>query len=280
MLKKAIAILLMGMALAGCSRVPAGHVGVKLYLLGTNKGVDTEELSPGRYWIGWNEELYLFPTFTQTDKWIRSDRKNEEASFQTVEGMTVTADLGITYAVDPTKVSILFQKYRKGIEEISDIYLRNIILNALVQVAGTQPIEYVYGRGKGDLMRSVLQITREKVAPIGIIVEDIYWLGEIRLPPKVLEALNDKIQATQKAQQRENEVQQAKAEADKEIEKARGEAESIWLKADATARGNERIATSVTPNLIEFKKIEKWDGVQPRIVSGNSGMILSVPGVK
>lgn len=280
MLKKTIAILLMGMALAGCSRVPAGHVGVKLYLLGTNKGVDTEELSPGRYWIGWNEELYLFPTFTQTDKWIRDTKKNEEASFQTVEGMTVTADLGITYAVDPTKVSVLFQKYRKGIEEISDIYLRNIILNALVQVAGTQPIEYVYGRGKGDLMRSVLQITREKVAPIGIIVEDIYWLGEIRLPPKVLEALNDKIQATQKAQQRENEVQQAKAEADKEIEKARGEAESIWLKADATARGNERIATSVTPNLIEFKKIEKWDGVQPRIVSGNSGMILSVPGGK
>lgn len=61
-------IMLVGLAMASlvsCSKVPSGHVGVKVYLLGGSKGVESEQLGVGRYWIGWNEELYLFPTFTQ-----------------------------------------------------------------------------------------------------------------------------------------------------------------------------------------------------------------------
>lgn len=49
-----------------CAKVEAGYVGVRVNLLGGNKGVDSEVLGVGRYWIGWNQELYLFPTFQQT----------------------------------------------------------------------------------------------------------------------------------------------------------------------------------------------------------------------
>ena len=34
--------------LSSCSKVPAGHVGVKVYLYGSNKGVDNEVLGVGR----------------------------------------------------------------------------------------------------------------------------------------------------------------------------------------------------------------------------------------
>lgn len=67
--KKMLGTIAIGAALmfgtAGCSKVPAGEVGVKVYLLGTDKGVDHEVLGPGRYWIGINQDLYLFPIFTQ-----------------------------------------------------------------------------------------------------------------------------------------------------------------------------------------------------------------------
>ena len=54
------------MTTTGCLRkVPAGNVGIKVYLLGGEKGVDAEQKGPGRYWIGWNEDLYLFPTYKQ-----------------------------------------------------------------------------------------------------------------------------------------------------------------------------------------------------------------------
>ncbi|TON13997.1 transposase, partial [Vibrio parahaemolyticus] len=73
----------------------------------------------------------------------------------------------------------------------------------------------------------------DNVADIGIIIEKIYWIGEMRLPKQIVQNINDKIAATQKAQQRKNEVAQSKAEADKKIEEARGTAESIKLKAKA-----------------------------------------------
>lgn len=225
-------IVLVVAALSACSKVPAGNVGVKFYLLGGSKGVDTEELGPGRYWIGVNEELYLFPTFTQNYTWTRDpidgDATDESISFQTDQGMSVQADVGISYSVDPTKVTALFQKYRKGIEEITDVYLRNMVRDALVVEASTRPIESVYGAGKADLLAAVEKRVRAQVDPIGIKVERLYWAGDFRLPQAVTQAIDAKIKATQFAQQRANEVAAAKAEADKMIASARGEAESSW----------------------------------------------------
>ena len=46
-----------------------------------------------------------------------------------------------------------------------------------------------------------------------LLQEWIYTIGDFRLPPRVVEAINAKIEATQLAQQRENEVREAEAEA-------------------------------------------------------------------
>lgn len=46
-LKVLVLLLLVVVVTAGCSRVPPGHVGVKVYLLGGEKGVDTEDLGGG-----------------------------------------------------------------------------------------------------------------------------------------------------------------------------------------------------------------------------------------
>ena len=276
----AVAVLL---GAAACTKVPAGNVGVKVYLLGNSKGVDVEELSPGRYWIGINEELYLFPTFAQNYTWTREwidedgdgkasqgELQDESISFQTKEGLVVSADVGISYNVDPTKVSILFQKYRKGIGEITDLYLRNMVKDALVTSASTRSIEMVYGVGKAELLQEVEARVREQVAPFGIQVEKLYWAGEFRLPQTVVASINAKIEATQKAQQRENEVAQAKAEADKQVETARGEAESrlINAKAEAESIRIKGEALAENPKLVELSAIEKWNGVLPTITGG------------
>jgi regulator of protease activity HflC (stomatin/prohibitin superfamily) len=254
------------------SKVPAGNVGVKVYLLGSSKGVDSEEVGPGRYWVGWNEDLFLFPTFTQNYVWTRdpdeTGNEDESISFQTSEGMTVNADVGISYAIQPGKANDIFQKYRKGVTEITDIYLRNMVRDALVTEASTKPVETVYGAGKAQLMEAVEKRVRSQVEPLGIMIERIYWIGTVRLPEKVIESLNAKIQATQMAAQRRNEVEQAKAEADKKIEDARGQAESIRLVAEAQAAANEKIAKSLTDELVQYKSIEKWDGIMPRMTGG------------
>lgn len=278
---KRIATILLALsilALAACSKVPAGNVGVKAYLLGTNKGVDVEELGPGRYWIGVNEELYLFPTFTQNYTWTRAPDEtgdeNEELGFQTVEGLAVTADVGISYRIDPDKAALIFQKYRKGVDEITDIYLRNMVRDSLVKNASTIPVESVYGAGKAKLIEAVQKDVAAQVEGIGIVVEKIYWVGELRLPQTVTAAINNKIQMTQEAQRAQNEVAKAKAEADVKIETARGTAGQIreLAQAKADAIYLEGKALRDNPELKELRAIEKWNGTLPTTMVPDSSV--------
>ena len=118
------------------------------------------------------------------------------------------------------------------------------------------------------------------VKGIGIEIEKIYWIGDLRLPASVMKAINAKIAATQKAQQRENEVQQTKAEAEKAREEAKGKADAILLvaKAEAKAINIKAAALKRNPDVIKLEAINKWDGVLPR-VSGQSAQLIDVTGM-
>ena len=268
--------------LAACSYVPAGNVGIKVNLLGGEKGVESEVLGVGRYWVGWNEELYVFPTFMQNYVWTagvdEGSPNDESISFQTADGMTANADIGISYSIDPDKVSIIFQTYRRGVEEITDTFLRNMVRDALVKQSSNKPIEYVYGAGKSELLASVQKDVADQVAPLGINIGKIYWIGEIRLPPTVIDSINAKNAATQMAQQRQNEVAHAKAEADKKIEDARGEAESILRVAEAQAKANKLLAESLTTEFVQYQAITKWDGQLPKMTGSAAVPFIDVTG--
>jgi regulator of protease activity HflC (stomatin/prohibitin superfamily) len=283
MLKIVVGLVVL-LSLTGCSKVPAGNVGIIVHLLGGSKGVDSEEVGVGRYWLGLNDELYLFPTYTQNDTWKDNSanaRKDESITFQTKEGLNVNADIGISYHIDPKLVSTVFQKYRKGIEEISDIYLRNMVQDAIVKAASTKDVETIYGQGKSELITSVESYVRKEVEPIGIVIEHVYWVGNLRLPPSVVEAINAKIGATQKTAQRENEIQQSKAEAQKQIEAARGEAESklavakaeaeavkIRGEAEASAIEAKSKALNTNPQLVQYEIARNWNGQLPTTTMG------------
>lgn len=275
----ALSIVLM----AACSKVPAGTVGVKFNLYGGDKGVQTHELPPGRYWIGWNEELYTFPTFTQTYVWTAGNEDNshgdESLTFQTIEGLSVNADVGITYHIDPTKVTMLFQTYRKGIDEITHLYLRNMVRDALVTEASTIGIEAVYGKGKADLVTKVQTEVQREMGSKGIIIEKVYWIGNLRLPANVVKAINAKIQATQMAQQRENEVAQATAEAQKEVAVATGQAQAKLLVAQAEAKAITLLgeAAKNSSGAVQLKWIEKWNGATPMYQMGAATPLIQIP---
>jgi regulator of protease activity HflC (stomatin/prohibitin superfamily) len=272
-------LLLAVLAGPGCSRekVPAGFVGVKVHLYGDSKGVDNAEVPPGRYWIGWNEDLYSFPTFTQNYTWTRSVDEgspvNESLTFQTVEGLSVNADIGIRYRIDPSRVSDIFEKYRKGVDEITNVDLRNMVRDAFNAHASTEPIESVYGSGKRDLLASVQDDITKQCSEFGIIIEKISLIGEFRLPGRVKESINQKIQATQRAQQRQNEVAESIAQANKLRAIAKGEADALLTRAEAEAKANRVVAESISPALIQYRSVTKWNGTLPQVTGGAIPMI-------
>lgn len=260
-MKKLILIAL----LSACSKVPAGHVGVKVYLLGTNKGVDNEVLGVGRYWIGVNEQLFVFPTFQQNYVWTKSPHEgspnDESITFQTREGMSINVDMGISYSLDATKVAFIFQKYRRGIEEITDTFMRNAVRDAINEKAVELSVEEAYSTKKVELLKSVEAQLKALVGPIGINVDKVFIVGSMRLPEGVFNALNSKIEATQKAMQTQNEIIQAQATAAKEIAIAKGTAEANRIKQ-----------ASLSDLLIRYEALQKWDGKLPAYF-GSSGQL-------
>lgn len=266
-----------GFYVLSLEKVQAGFVGIKVDLLGSDKGVSNEEVGPGRYFVGINEELYRFPTFAVNYVWTQDPNEgstnDESLTFQSVEGMNVGADVGITYSIDPTKVSELFQRYRKGINEITDIYLRNAVRDALVSTASKMQVRNIYGEGKTGLMEEVEQRVIAQVARYGINVERIYWIGGLRLPPNVVASIDSEIAATAQARQRENEVAGAIATANKERETAAGVADALLKIATAQAEANRLLDASLTEQVISYQAMQKWDGQLPQVTGGAIPMI-------
>ncbi|WP_411822680.1 SPFH domain-containing protein [Leptospira sp. 'Mane'] len=253
--------------ITGCEKVPAGYVGVKVYLLGSSKGVDSEELGVGRYWVGINEELYLYPTFTKTYVWTadyqEDSETNESIDIQTKEGLTVNADVGIQFRVEPDKANVLFQTYRRGIDEITDSVLRTAVRDVLNRLASSMTSDMIYGQGRVELIEKSTEAVKQEFAAKGIIVERLYWIGTMRLPDKVKQALDAKIEQIQKAEQRENELREAVAQAKIEKAKAEGTANQIRLESQ-----------QLTPLMIQKMWIEKWDGKLPTQMLGDKSNIL------
>ncbi len=270
---KRMIVLILGICLIlsymSCSMatVPAGNVGVKVYLLGKEKGVDSEVLGVGRYWIGINEQVYIYPTYIQLYRFTQGsdcDSPNDEAFyFQNKDGVKCNLDLSIQAHADANKVSILFQRYRDDLRDVIKINLKTFILNQIQNYGSGLSIEELYSTNKVQMIKCVEASLKKEVEPYGILIDNVSLLSDIRFPKEVEDAIVGKIRATQEAMQRENEVQKAKAEAEIKVVNAKADSEAIKLKQQ-----------SITANLIQYEAIQKWNGVLPIYVMGNGSLPL------
>ena len=70
----------------------------------------------------------------------------------------------------------------------------------------------------------------------------------------------------------------AQADADAKRIAAQAEADAIKLEGTAKAEANEKIAKSMTPELIQHEQIEKWSGNYPTVMmNGEAAPIINIP---
>lgn len=109
--------------------------------------------------------------------------------------------------------------------------------------------------------------------------EDVVFVNKVVINDMNFEdAYNEAIQQKSIAQQNadkqkiENEAAIAKAEADKQvaITNAEAEAQKTSIAAEAQAEANRKLAESLSDTLIEYQKIQKWDGKLPTVSGGNA----------
>lgn len=132
-------------------------------------------------------------------------------------------------------------------------------------------------------MSSWIKVEKEvaaNVAPLGINIKNISLNSEIRVPQSVRDSIDARIKAGQVAQQRETEVQEAKAAAQKEIERNRGIADSLRLTSEAEAKAIavRGAALRANPEILQLQAIEKWNGILPTMIGGNTATpFINVP---
>ena len=224
--------------------VEAGHTGVVVTMGAVNEGV-------------LQEGIHLKAPFVQDvvkiDNRIQKLEVNTEAFSKDLQ--SVKTVLAINYRVDTSKSYSIYKNIGADYENVLVVPAVNEVLKA---ITATYTAEEVEGLNK-------------KLNDIGLYVTDVNIIDF-----DFSEAFITAIEEKQVAQQ-----QLLKAETEKQtkITNAQADAEAVKIKADAEASANETISKSLTDNIIENKKIEKWNGELPR-VEGGSGTIIDIGGVE
>jgi regulator of protease activity HflC (stomatin/prohibitin superfamily) len=286
-----VVLLLLGLFLLRATRIEAGHVGVVINLAGQQRGASEIPVRTG--WVVYSPvstQIIEFPTYVQTVKWTKDLSEghplNEEMGFNSKEGMEIFVDVSLSYAIEPAKVPDFYVKYRVGdMDVFTHGILRDVVRNSLNEVASTYVVEDIYGEKKADFLRKVQAMIEQKMAPVGVGVQQFGFIGAPRVPAVIATAITAKAQAIQQAERARNELQTTQAEAAKKIAEAEGDAKSLVTRAQGEADANRIRQNSLTPQLLELRRIEnnramidKWNGQLPTVQSGQgSGMILQLP---
>lgn len=245
---------------AGCGKVTPGHVGVRVNNVGSNAGVEPRALGVGWYFTGFGQHIYEYPVFTNTYTWTQSATEqsptNEEFNFQDRNGLSMAADVAVSFSVDPSRAPLLFQKYRTEMGGVIAGPLRNAVRDALVTRAAAMGVEEIYGPRKAELIRQAEGDVRTFMSPFGLHVERLYWASNIRLPPTVRAQIEQKIANEQAALAAQAQVATVEAQARQRVAQAQGEATAINVQGQAL-RSN--------PEVLRLRAVEKWDGRLPQV---------------
>jgi regulator of protease activity HflC (stomatin/prohibitin superfamily) len=279
----------------GCTtvhRVDAGHVGIKVRLAGSSRGVQDMPVVTG--WVFVNpitEQLVTFPTSVQNVIWTSAPHEgrpvDESITFSSGEGVNVNADVSLSFHIEPNLAPHLYARFRQtDLNALAYSYARNTVREAFSEVSSTLPVHEIYGSGKSKLLSDVTKRVADRLGTDGFVIDQLTINGALRLPQNVADAINRAMEATQNAIQAENRVRQVRAEAEQAISQANGEAEArrrtsqgeadaILIKAHSEAKANEIIRLSTTATVLQYRALERWDGKLPTFNGGGQLPLLT-----
>jgi prohibitin 2 len=266
--------------------VQANHVGVQFNKI--DGKVEPATLSAGWHVIGIGTNVIEYPTFSQTYTWTKSKTEDspldESMNFQVGQGVVINGDISVTYNIDAAKAPILYQKYKRGYEEITTQIVRNAIRNNLNSYGTKYTSEGLLAGDKVKLAKEVQDKINSDFGKFGLIIEQFGFVNELRLPGNIQNAINAKIQANQDALKSEAMLRKNQADAANHVAVARGEADAKITQAQGDAKALEVVGEAIKKYGLEAATIKnqelwisKWDGKMPTTqLAPDSKMMINV----
>lgn len=242
-------------AASGCiTHVEAGHVGVEVNSC-SGGGVNDSPVGVGYHTTGPCTNIVEFPVYQQTLLLAGDTAVNVTSS----EGLPISTDTSTSFTVEEAKVPHIYKKYRKDLDAIQAQYIRQTIREAMQETFAKYTAQQLYSDKKEIARAEVQGLLTKKLAQDGFSITQ-FTINETRVPGEVLSAIKAKVAMTQEAQRSQQEVIKAEAEGKKKIVQAQAEADSTRLKADAEAYANNKITSSLSPTLVQYRLAGKWNG--------------------
>ena len=296
-----LALLIFGGAftLLFCTeKIPAGYVGI---VYNMNGGISDEVLTQGWHLVSPTKKVTEYSIGLE-QSYLTSENKgdspkDESFNVPTSDGKTVRVNLEFSYKFDADKLPDTFTTFKgQSGKEIKDTFIKPKVAAWTQEVTARYPVTDLFGDKRTEINQELDVYLRDKFAPYGIVIDTVNFTN-IEVDSATAEAIQKKVNAQQELELATIEAETAKIQANKDKEvalitaeqekekaaivaeqkkiAAEGEAEAMKIKADAEAEANRVIAQSLTSELLDMIKYEKWNGNVPQ-VQGSATPIVTV----
>jgi len=238
--------------------VPAGHRGVVLWWGSVEKRIMGEGLN---FKVPMAEGVIKVDVRVQPHPFKEIDAASKEYQMVKLTGM-------MNFHIDPSYVNDLYQKVgldfaNKVIDPAFNDFVKEVV--PIYQITEILP-------KREEIRKRAMTKLGDNLARYHIIVDDIYF-ANIRFSPEYERAVEAKQVAQQQVETQRQVLAQREIEAQQKVATAKGEAESILVVAQGQAKANEALSRSISPILVQYKGIEKWNGILPQVSGGGIPLI-------
>ncbi|MBK9941292.1 MAG: prohibitin family protein [Kouleothrix sp.] len=256
----------------------------------------TNTLDPG--WVFINpltESITRYPVSVQTLVMVQQNSEgkvtgDDSVKVGTREGQTMFADVSVQYSVDRDNAAKLYQTWAGApIETIEDNLVRQVTRSVLNDVASQYGWEEIFGEKRVEYTSRIAEELAKRFSAKFVKFESLNLRGW-HLPENLQKALDAKITAQQAAEQQQYSLNQAKIKAEQDKvqaegeanalrAQAQGEADATKIRAQAQAEANKLLALSLTPELIRYQQLQRWDGKLPVFSGGGATPLIDATSI-
>lgn len=245
--------------------VPAGHTGVILTL----GKVANSSFSEGFH--------LRVPFIQQVEKMSNKIQVYESpASAVSKDLQTVSSSIAVNYRLVSDKSADMYQNVGT---DYQTVLITPVVQECMKSVTAKYTAEQLITErtAVGDEIKSALDA---KLNIYGIYIEK-FNIVNFDFSAEFNTAIEAKQVAEQNLLKTETEQEQAitvaKAQAEQKVIAAKANADAILAEANAQAEANKLLEASLSDKVIAYEQIDKWDGVMPKVVSGDSnGMLINI----
>lgn len=197
------------------------------------------------------EGLYFKLPFIQKVKVldVKTQKEQTDAPSASKDLQQVSSKIALNFHLDPQKVGKIWQEVGEDYKErIIDPSIQEAVKASTALFTAEELIT------KREMVREEMKVLlKAKLEPRGIIVDELN-IVDFDFSRIFNEAIEAKVTAEQQALAAKNKLEQVKFEAQQAIEAAQGKAKAIQIEGDALRS---------TPQVVELRWVEKWDGKVP-----------------